>query len=348
MITRGHLIGEIVDGLTTINMQVATRCRLGLTDLNRYLEDFFKEFLNIAYSYNLKNLNEERSNEPGLDLGDVAASIGFQITSTKTTQKIDKTLTAVAGRKDSFSQIRVLIIGNKQKEYSFDPIIAGRLNFTKKDIWDIDDLCMQAISLPLKELNALYELLKSNLSRISIELEIPDMDGNYATSIDNYLEKIPKQRMSDFKKYNKFQSDSYLSIHKCDYHNSPADDKKNFESLVSKLVKLPRITRELYAVLLERRETNEKKIPASQGECLWIDKNILDRICTLPSLEDDLRLLDHADLAEIYEGFPGDPLLIRIRGLKSEDAFNHDFVRFIDSNNIGYRNPIVSLDFSRF
>ena len=46
MITRGHLIGEIVDGLTSISQQVSTRCQLGLTDLNRYLEDFFKDYLN--------------------------------------------------------------------------------------------------------------------------------------------------------------------------------------------------------------------------------------------------------------------------------------------------------------
>ncbi|WP_180834574.1 SMEK domain-containing protein, partial [Vibrio parahaemolyticus] len=56
MITRGHLIGEIVDGLTSISQQVSTRCQLGLTDLNRYLEDFFKDYLNEALSLSLVNL----------------------------------------------------------------------------------------------------------------------------------------------------------------------------------------------------------------------------------------------------------------------------------------------------
>ncbi|WP_336273383.1 SMEK domain-containing protein [Vreelandella indica] len=68
MITRGHLIGEIFDELTSIAQQVFTRCQLGLTDLNRYLEDFFKDYLNEVLSLSLVNLNNERGNEPDLDL----------------------------------------------------------------------------------------------------------------------------------------------------------------------------------------------------------------------------------------------------------------------------------------
>lgn len=33
---------------------------MGLTDLNRYLEDFFKDYLNEALSLSLVNLNNER------------------------------------------------------------------------------------------------------------------------------------------------------------------------------------------------------------------------------------------------------------------------------------------------
>ena len=43
-----------------------SRSGLQLFDLNRYLEDFFKDILNIVYDYKLINLNEERSNNPGL------------------------------------------------------------------------------------------------------------------------------------------------------------------------------------------------------------------------------------------------------------------------------------------
>ncbi len=70
MLTRGKLLGDIMEGLGQLNFVLQTRNRLGLYDLNKCCEDFIKDLLNLIYGYNLSNLNETRSNEPGLDLGD--------------------------------------------------------------------------------------------------------------------------------------------------------------------------------------------------------------------------------------------------------------------------------------
>ena len=43
MITRGYFIGQIIDELTAVSQQVKSRAGLQLFDLNRYLEDFFKD-----------------------------------------------------------------------------------------------------------------------------------------------------------------------------------------------------------------------------------------------------------------------------------------------------------------
>lgn len=77
MLTRGYFIGEIVDALSDVAGQVSTRSRLGLTDLNKHAEDFFKTILNHLLSISLVNLNADRSNEPGLDLGDKANKVAF-------------------------------------------------------------------------------------------------------------------------------------------------------------------------------------------------------------------------------------------------------------------------------
>ena len=69
MTARGAFIGPIIDDLDTISSRVRARSKLGLTDLNRVLEDFFKELLNHVFKANLTNLNEARRNAPGLDLG---------------------------------------------------------------------------------------------------------------------------------------------------------------------------------------------------------------------------------------------------------------------------------------
>ena len=107
MITRGYFIGEIIDELANIAHQVDNRCNLGLTDLNKYLEDFFKEILNRLLDLHLENLNNERSNAPGLDLGDSLKRRAFQITSVNTLPKINHTLKTILDKK--ITHFRVFI-----------------------------------------------------------------------------------------------------------------------------------------------------------------------------------------------------------------------------------------------
>lgn len=59
MSSRGFFIGQVIDDLDAIASQVRARCKLGQNDLNRVLEDFFKELLNLTYGLNLHNLNAE-------------------------------------------------------------------------------------------------------------------------------------------------------------------------------------------------------------------------------------------------------------------------------------------------
>jgi len=73
MLTRGHLIGQIVDDLSGISAQAKQRARLHLFDIHTHVEDFAKEILNRALGLSPSNLNQEHSNNPGLDLGDASS-----------------------------------------------------------------------------------------------------------------------------------------------------------------------------------------------------------------------------------------------------------------------------------
>ena len=346
MITRGHLIGEIVDGLTSISQQVSTRCQLGLTDLNRYLEDFFKDYLNEALSLSLVNLNDERSNEPGLDLGDEISSVAFQVTSTKTAQKVNKTLKTTSKRKKQFAEINVLVIGKKQASYQLDQSLAPNFGFTEENIWDVDDLCRKTISLPLDRLQALYELVRRNLARVRIELEIPDEDGNFSTSIDSYIEKIPTPKMSDFKKYHAYQKSRVD-----EFEHTTEEVEEHFREFSRELSQLPRITREFYAFLLERREKDDNRIPSRSfySENLWFNYNKLKRVCRFPDLDDEVVLLGEHGFADIEEPMEhNESPFVRIFAPIKVDGFIHELVEYIESKDIGFKKPIVFLDFSAF
>jgi hypothetical protein len=249
MITRGHFAGEIIDDLAEIANQVNVRCTLGLTDLNRYLEDFFKDVLNTILKKDLVNLNQDRNNTPGLDLGDKFGKIAFQITSQKSSRKVNETLKKITGKQaEEYSHIKVLIIGSKQDKYSLDLDLCDQLCFSQDDIWDITDLCKMALDLPLGDLQKLYGLVTSEFVRIKTELEIPDKEGHFATEISEYIEKPPSPKLGKFEKYCRFHKSA-----RSEFELTPQDVRKDFERLTQKLLQLPRITREFYSFLLESR-----------------------------------------------------------------------------------------------
>lgn len=118
MLTRGYLIGQIVDDLADIASQARQRARLGFTDLHVYVENFAREVLNRTLGLNLRNLNEEEMNTPGLDLADDARGWAFQVTGDKTLEKVKATLLAIRPEdRAKYAEIRMLVIGDKQGSY---------------------------------------------------------------------------------------------------------------------------------------------------------------------------------------------------------------------------------------
>jgi hypothetical protein len=192
MLTRGYFIGEIVDALSDIAGHVSTRNRLGLTDLNRYAEDFFKTILNHLYALSLRNLNDERSNAPGLDLGDETNGMAFQITAERTSVKVNETLKKLTAEQiATYPKVRVLMIAGKQSSYTLDANQCTRVGFTMDDIWDVDVLCKRCMDIQIDVLQAVYDYIRTEIARVRIELEIPDSEGNYPTSLATYIPMNP-------------------------------------------------------------------------------------------------------------------------------------------------------------
>ena len=114
---------------------------------------------------------------------------------------------------------------------------------------------------------------------------------------------------------------------------------------------MPRITREFYAFLLERREKDDSKTPNIHGmsECLWFNYNKLVRVCSFPNLKEELTLLDEHRVSDIEEPMEhNESPFVRIFAPLKANGFIYDLTDYIDTHHIGYRKPIVTLDFSGF
>jgi hypothetical protein len=92
--------------------EIKANNHLDFYDINKVAEDLAMKLLNEIYNLQLINLNEEKPNYPGIDLGDKVNKIAFQVTSRNEPKKIQENLeTFVKKDKTIYSNgIRFLIL----------------------------------------------------------------------------------------------------------------------------------------------------------------------------------------------------------------------------------------------
>jgi hypothetical protein len=331
MLSRGHIIGKIVDDLASLKYQIEMRNKLGLFDLTKVCEDFLRELLNYTYGENLENLNKTRSNEPGLDLGSERNRVAYQITSQKTSQKINDTLSAITAKQHStFDIINVFIIGERQNSYTLDGTLCVKYNFDEsKNIKDINSLLRDIILLDIDKLDTIYTLFKHEFRQIRIELEPVDKDGNFESSYYNLLETKPSNPPQNGLRYFG-ETDEYY--------------KKEFQNLITlynKLSKVPRVTREVLAIIVEKGKFEPADIHNKYG----IIPEALERFMKISKNEllVEINILENAGLVWIDEGNVGERTVhfVVIR----ETMLNELFSWLIDEG-ISIRTLLNTMDFT--
>ncbi|CUR45446.1 hypothetical protein Q668_05740 [Alcanivorax sp. PN-3] len=117
--------------------------------------------------------------------------------------------------------------------------------------------------------------------------------------------------------------------------------KEHFREFSRELAQLPRITREFYAFLLERREKDDKKTPGGCGfyENLWFNYNKLKRVCRFPDLDNELVLLDEHGFLDIEESMEhNESPFVRIFVPIKVDGFIYELIEYIEAKDIGFKN----------
>lgn len=282
MTARGAFVGPIIDDLDTISSRVRARSKLGFTDLNRILEDFFKELLNLIYKANLVNLNEIRRNAPGLDLGDTTSTIkrAFQVTSQASSQKINDTLEAISDADAAlYDEIYVLIIGELQTKYSLNLTQAERVGFEQRNIIGMTELASRIIACEIDTIRAVYEKLRAELQRITVELEVA-IDGKFATSLAGVVEDRPAVN----------RSDASLLFDYDEGHQFTSREKAQaaLDGFIDRLELLPRMTRQFLGWLFDNTDL-----------ALGLDKRGM--FSTGVSVNADLVARKHSDQRVLHE-----------------------------------------------
>jgi len=165
MLANQKYFDEIVEKLNIVRNEIECKAKLGLMDGNIHFENYIKGILNILFNLNLINLNEAGNNYPGIDLGDCQAGVGYQVTSTRTSKKINDTLEKYIknGCNDEYPNLRVFIIGEKQGSYTLEKDFCDKTNFNwKNSIIDYNDIFAQLKNSDIGMLKKMHKYIDAH------------------------------------------------------------------------------------------------------------------------------------------------------------------------------------------
>jgi hypothetical protein len=338
--SRGYFIGQIVDDLDAIASQVRQRCKLGQTDLNKLLEDFFKEILNLTFKYNLRNLNIERSNVPGLDLGDQESRVAYQITSQADARKVNETLAKITPDQEKlFDHIYILIIGDRPKNYKIDVTLGEKHNFKDTNILGITELCRFIMTLEFSDLQAVHRKIADEQRRVRIELEPQMPDGTYQTSVLHYIEPRPDIVRSDACLFVANEDVSELLGH-------AEEGRAALNTFINHLSRLPRITREFLGWMLDNADEKQPLGPTTPR----INADYMEATCkNMPDYMSTIRLLTAKGFIEYEEEHSGvsGVFWIKLPSIKNV-RFSEAFMSFAVNEKLSLSTLFSTMNFSPF
>ncbi len=131
---------------------------------------------------NLRNLNTEQVNFPGIDLADDFKRVAIQVTATADIAKIKQTIETFVCHDlhQRYDRLIVYVLASKQASYSqaaIDRVCDGKCQFyTNRDIWDYHELCSQAADATPQKLQTALNTLKAYLRGVPVGLADEDID----------------------------------------------------------------------------------------------------------------------------------------------------------------------------
>lgn len=165
-LTREDALLTITERLSWLATACELRGWLHLLNSHTISHNFYCKLLNELYNTKLSVMDQIHTNFPAIDLGDSVNKLSFQITSDKSSEKIQTTLEKYVdhGLDSIYGKIRVVVFGKKQKSYS-GVKIPKALDFEPaKDIVDTKDLLKMIDSLDTEKLLRIEKVVKEEIA----------------------------------------------------------------------------------------------------------------------------------------------------------------------------------------
>ena len=162
MTQRDDSIRTIRRWLSVLRYEVELSNSLNLQDINVIAENFYRDFLNLLYGYNLKNANYEKQNVASIDLFDDEKRFVIQVTSDNSSTKVHDTISGFNEGLlyESYDRLIILVITTKQDFPKAKFKKVGDSLFSKvNDIMDFTTIMKDIADLELKKLQLIEEFI---------------------------------------------------------------------------------------------------------------------------------------------------------------------------------------------
>lgn len=205
---REQLYNYIEEKLSVLAFRVERRGKLNILDLHLHSENFYRDFFNLLFEWNLVNLNEVNQNIEAIDLIDREKKIVIQVSATNTKQKIDNAITKPSMAEYvgwSFKFISIARSAGNLKSLSFNNKHGLHFN-PAEDIYDIDTILRKVLGLTTEKLQSIADFIKFELGN---DVFVAALESDLARVI-LMLTKIDVSEFESIRIENEFQIDEKI------------------------------------------------------------------------------------------------------------------------------------------
>ena len=161
---RDIYVAKIKTLLNILKNEIKDSGKLNLLDINVHAEDFYRDLLNLVYSWQLQNMNQWNQNAAGGDLWYDDVKIVIQVSSTSTKDKIQSSIDKLsaeqfAGYRFKFLRIDGDVIKLRKELYNTHDIVFE----PSVDIIDISTLLKDIAHLDIDRLKKVCELCEKEI-----------------------------------------------------------------------------------------------------------------------------------------------------------------------------------------
>ena len=197
-------------------VRIESRGKLNILDLNQHSENFYNDFLNKLYGWNLANLNELKQNVEAIDLVDEENRLIVQVSATATKGKLDNSFSKQIYKDYVGFTFKFVSISKdfKIKNYKIPNNIYNLKFDPDKDIIDKNRILKKILGLDIIHQEEIYKFIKKELGN---EIDILKMDSNLATIINILAEEDlnhidTKYEINDFEINKKIQFNNLNNV----------------------------------------------------------------------------------------------------------------------------------------